>query len=273
MHDQPDMIERPLRLLAWNIQHGGGPRRSPHIALALLEARPDIVVLTEFRGARGGQLAGVLHDHGLPHRLTSYAQPTRNAVCLCSRWPLLPAEDSALFADRPDLARRWLDARIPDLDLRVTGVHVPDAARADAHATAHKSLFWQRLNLSAAASTNENRVILGDFNTGRPALDEQGRTFTSAAHLGRLETLGFADAFRLLHALTREYTWHSPTGSGFRLDHAYVSPSLKERVRRCEYAHEHRESGLSDHASLSLELDHRSPVSRGKVALGGERPV
>ncbi len=261
---EPDALARPLRILAWNIQHGGGPRRSPLIALALLEASPDIVVLTEFRGARGGQIAGVLHDHGLAYHACSPREPTKNAVCLCSRWPIAAAPDADMFVDQAGLAHRWLDASIPELSLRITGVHVPDAARSDARAMARKSLFWQRLNRSAAASVGEDRVVIGDYNTGRPALDESGRTLTSAAHLGRLETIGFADAFRSLHALTREYTWHSPTGSGFRLDHAYVSPTLRGRLRRCDYLHEHRLSGLSDHASLVLELggaEERNSVS------------
>ncbi len=255
-HPGPDRSPgEPIRVLAWNIQHGGGPLRTPHIALALLEARPDIVVLTEFRGSRGGQIAGILHDHGLRHALRSPADPRCNGVCLCARWPLEPGPDAGAFADRPDLATRWADASIPDLGLRVTGVHVPDAVRGDARAVARKSLFWQRLNRSAVSSTGSDRVVVGDFNTGRPGIDESGRTLTSAAHLGRLETMGFADAYRLLHEGRREYTWHSPTGSGFRLDHAYVSPTLHARVRRCEHVHEHRTGGLSDHASLVLEVD------------------
>jgi hypothetical protein len=44
-----------VRLLVWNIRHGGG-ERIPRILGVLDEHRPDVVVLTEFRNNRRGEV-------------------------------------------------------------------------------------------------------------------------------------------------------------------------------------------------------------------------
>ncbi|MFI4897750.1 MAG: endonuclease/exonuclease/phosphatase family protein [Phycisphaerales bacterium JB059] len=246
-----------MRILAWNILHGGGARRAPEIALSILAHQPDMVVLSEFRRSMGGQIAGVLGDHALNHQFHTAPAGRANGLLIASRHPLRPVTPSP-FADDPSLDRRWLDLRAPDLELRITGVHIPDAARGDHPALARKSLFWRRLLETTNAPETEPRLIVGDFNTGRARLDEPGDSFTCTPLLGELVTRGYADAYRLLHADGRDPSWISHTGSGFRLDHAYVSPPLCSRVRRAEYSHQERESGLSDHAPMLVELAPRA---------------
>ncbi|MBZ0171544.1 MAG: hypothetical protein K8E66_04120, partial [Phycisphaerales bacterium] len=67
-----------MKLLTWNILHGGGPERLCWIALALLDWAPDVIALTEFRARRGGSLRGVLADHGWPHQALSEAAASEN---------------------------------------------------------------------------------------------------------------------------------------------------------------------------------------------------
>jgi len=244
-----------MRILAWNILHGGGARRAPEIALAILAHHPDAVVLTEFRRSVGGQIAGVLGDHGLRSQFHTAPAGHANGLLIASRTPLLPAPGGSPFVENPRLDRRWLDVVAPELDLRITGVHIPDAARGDATALARKSLYWRHLLESTGAPETDRRVIIGDFNTGRHRLDEAGDTFTCTALLGQLTTRGYADAYRLLHADGRDRSWNSHTGAGFRLDHAYVSPPIAGLVRAVSYSHSEREDGLSDHAPMLLELD------------------
>jgi hypothetical protein len=62
-----------VRLLALNIQHAA-VRRVPLVAKAVLDAEPDVVVLSEFYvDAQGKRLLGLLeagglahHEHGVP---------------------------------------------------------------------------------------------------------------------------------------------------------------------------------------------------------------
>jgi exonuclease III len=81
---------------------------------------------------------------------------------------------------------------------------------------------------------------------------------------------GWLDAFRLAHNDRRAYSWWS-TKRGFRLDHAFLSPSISSRLSSADYvtrtsrhtlAHNHprpwaRELGpaLSDHAALVMEVE------------------
>lgn len=250
-----------MQILHWNIQHGGGPKRTPEIALAILALRPDLVVITEFRRTTGGQLAGVLHDHGLNHQLCTDPPAQTNGILIAANTPLARASSPA----HPDLAQRSLDAHLPELDAWLTGVHLPDAAQGDHHATARKAHHWQALLRLARARTGRRHVLLGDFNTGRHRLDEPGRTFTCTPLLGKLVTLGYADAYRELEPAGAARSWFSHAGQGFRLDHAFVSPPLRPAIRAAEYLHAPREQGLSDHAPMRLTLDADAPPAAARA--------
>ena len=65
------------------------------------------------------------------------------------------------------------------------------------------------------------------------------------------------DAYRHLHGYGRqEFSWflkRKELRIGRRFDHAFCSPEL--RVSACEYLHDLRTEGLSDHSPLELDLD------------------
>ena len=69
-----------------------------------------------------------------------------------------------------------------------------------------------------------------------------------------MEEVGAIDAWRLINKDKTEYTWYSNAGNGFRIDHCYISQSLKDRVKDCFYIHETREKKYSDHSLMSIEL-------------------
>ena len=52
----------------------------------------------------------------------------------------------------------------------------------------------------------------------------------------------------------KEYSWYSNAGNGFRLDHFFVSKSIKDYVTKCYYNHNYRETKISDHSFMSLEI-------------------
>ena len=65
------------------------------------------------------------------------------------------------------------------------------------------------------------------------------------------------DVYRRLHGYSREdFSWFLTRGSlrvGRRFDHVFCSPDL--RPLSCEYLHEVRERGLSDHSALQVDFD------------------
>lgn len=231
--------------------HGGGTRRTPEIALRLTQLAPDLAVLTEFRRTTGGQIAGVLFDRGLTHQLSTNPEPGRNGILVASRVPLEPGED----APDPRFRNRWLDVRLPTLDCHLTAVHAPDTHRSDHERIQRQALYWQHLVRLSESRKHGRNLIAGDLNTGRNRLDEAGETLTGGWFLGRLATLGYRDAYRLIDPSGRAETWASHTGSGFRIDAVWVSESLRSWVRAAWHDGSARGSGESDHAPVVVEFE------------------
>jgi exodeoxyribonuclease-3 len=98
-------------------------------------------------------------------------------------------------------------------------------------------------------------LAVGDFNTCRPYLDEAGAIDATAHYVDKIEAIGFCDLWRRRYPASREYSWYSTRGNGFRIDHAFLSPELAARAGSVRYSHEERLAGLSDHSPLILELD------------------
>ena len=91
-------------------------------------------------------------------------------------------------------------------------------------------------------------------------VDEVGRTFVCSGHFAKLPTLGWSDMWRQHNSGNTEWTWFSKfrggvRGNGFRLDHAFATPSLRPRVVACRYSHAEREAGVSDHSMLIVDVE------------------
>jgi exonuclease III len=99
-------------------------------------------------------------------------------------------------------------------------------------------------------------LIFGDMNTGCRYWDEGRMDLSLVEEFGKLLGCGWTDAWRARNPGIREWSWIEPWGRhvGYRLDHALVSPALFPRVQTVRYSHAERESGISDHSALILEL-------------------
>src|ERR1035441_6171285 len=98
-----------------------------------------------------------------------------------------------------------------------------------------------------------------DPNPGPPLDENPGPFFVGPDPSARLSALGWIDVWRHFHGDATEYTWYSlPKGgapaNGFRLDHAFATPSLLPRVTACRYSHAEREQKISDHSPMILEF-------------------
>ena len=233
------------KLLTWNLLHGGGPRRMPAITLTLLDHGADVIVLTEYRRTTGGQIGAVLADHGLAHQFSTDPPKGCNGILIASRARIEPADQPGL----PATARRLAEVAIPDLGFSLAGLHIPP----DGPGPARETVF-QTAVAAAKRRRDDPFILLGDFNAGRHRLDEDGETFTCTRLLGQIATYGYVDAWRSCHPETREFTWFSHEGRGFRIDHAFLSAPLAPRLTACEFSHRERELGLSDHSALLLSL-------------------
>lgn len=246
-----------LRVVFWNILHGGGAARTAPIGLSLVQHRPDVAVLCEFRPTRGSQLRAVLADHALEHQ-TLDRRAGLNTILIASRSPLELGPEP----DSPSWIGRWVEVTLVDSGVRVLGVHVPDDSRPD-----EKTRCWSDLVDWAKRNAGMPAVIVGDLNTARLGPDSKGLATGNQVMLAKLSTSGFTDAFRLLHPDAKDRSWESWTGESARIDAAIVSRSLAARVVGAEYDHGVRERKESDHSMLVLDLKGLAPAGgRGKNA-------
>lgn len=246
-----------MRIVAWNILHGGGPGRLPEIALDVLDARPDLVVLSEFRPGRGGQLRAVLADHGLSHQSCSGESPTRNSILLASRWPMGGVEVGGGLTEKLKPRLHAAVVEHPVGPVGVLGVHIPDDSNPSG-----KAHVWQAVLDYAKPRAAGRTVVAGDTNSGRHGTDDPAGRLGCVTALGKLATMGYADAWRAKHPASRERTWSGPFAESARIDGIYLSETLASRVVEAELRHAPRESKHSDHSMVVVEAD----LNCGKVA-------
>lgn len=270
-----------MRILSWNILHGGGGRREA-ILQAIAAIDPDLLTLQEVRRSEGRDplLEGLAELGLVEQALSPLGDARSNGVLIASRWPMSaePLRPSCPGAD-PAAPVHLMKARL-SWPGRATA---PGRGGADGGARGEEEGGCrggeeggaELLNLVAVrfpqkqaqiapfeallalppAWRAELSLLIGDFNCGIPLLDSQTPTFPCTAWFQRLLAQGWVDAWRRRHPQERQFSWVSTRGNGFRYDHALVSPALDGRIRSVRYAQELRQSGLSDHAGLVLELD------------------
>ena len=232
-----------MRILAWNIQQGGGGRRE-RIGTAILAHRPDLIALIEFVPNSSASLFELLHRNGFTEKLCSERQGFNYAVCVFSKSPIQRHLSGISLLEDSGL---WLEVSVPAHGFKLGVLHAPTSSR-----------LRMREYLSALVTVAEKRsrrsfLFVGDFNTGEPPADGPIKNFGDVDRFTSLQTAGFTDVWRHLHPGCIEYTW-CRNGKSYRIDHALASASLLPRIERCIYSHGERECGSSDHSVLLLEV-------------------
>lgn len=177
-----------------------------------------------------------------------------------------PGERGALVA-----ARVALDARAGDLvpflparaelttlaggALNVVGIYVPSRDETRARVD-RKRRFLKEFTAALARRAARPALLIGDFNVLEPSHRPRRHEFLDweYAFYDELGARGWEDAYRILHPDRMDYSWIGPCDDGYRFDHAFVSPDLSDAVAICEYVHETRKSGLTDHSAMSVQL-------------------
>ncbi|MEE9492483.1 MAG: endonuclease/exonuclease/phosphatase family protein [Gammaproteobacteria bacterium] len=234
-----------LRILSWNILHGGG-KRAEDIIVAIEAHQPDIVTLQEFRHSGNRQiiLDGLVRM-GLIHQFVPETLQARdNTLIIASRLPF----DADVFPVDDEKPAHAVSARFTEpLDLSMIAVHLP-------HKKRQLPYFNELLDLPKQYLTG-NSLLIGDFNCGIPFEDSETRSFYATHLFQQLLQNGWIDAWRSRHKNSREFTWISTKQqNGFRYDHVLVSPSLNAQIATVKYDHQVRINGSSDHSLLILDL-------------------
>lgn len=223
------------RVATLNIRHGG-KKHSAALTARLLGYDADVLVVTEFRANdAGADLMSRLEGEGYAMSHPG-GEAGRNAILVASRTPIVRAW---ALDDRLDAERLWC----VDIGTAVVcGVLFPNKEL--------KQPCWRAV--IDVARRGGVDLFIGDFNTGNNALDKdpKGVPFINADMPRRLIDSGYVDLWRSIHQGVREYSWYSNRNNGFRIDHAFAVPALAERMTRCEFDHDPRLLGETDHSAL-----------------------
>jgi exonuclease III len=260
-----------MRLLSWNVNRAVAKLDAQ--ADAVLAREPDVVALQEVTATTLGRWRERL-DGYLPHTVCPLdgapldrvpAGPRRLAPLVASRRPL-----SLLAAPAVPWAETVACAKVagePGFDLY--DLHVPNSRNGWV-----KVETLEAVHAHLAAHVGRSGILCGDFNTPRretaggevvtfardryarlrPERGERWDRAERALLLG-LRASGMVDVFRHLHGYERkEISWAWPRfpRSGYRLDHVIASVDLDPV--RCEYLHDLRLAGLSDHSPLEVDF-------------------
>jgi exonuclease III len=223
---------------------------------------PDIVCLQEVRASTAPRWRKALASHGLEHALDSeeVALPRRLFNLTASRWEINPLP--SVLAPQPERVIGVV-ADTPWGQVEVWNAHIPPAPSNGLV----KAETCEALYAELARSGTRHRILCGDLNTPRSE-SEDGEVETFASNhpfeeerwdsaerslLVGLAEWDLRDVFRSLNGYgRRDVSWVFHTRArrkaAHRLDHILAASALGASY--CDYVHEWREAGLSDHSAM-----------------------
>jgi exonuclease III len=253
-----------IRLLSWNV--AGRTTLLPDQAAAVLRREPDVVALQEVRASTIERWKEALAGDGIEHALDTAGLSERRLFNLvATRFELtgLPS----VPGPQPERVLSCV-AETPAGQLELHNAHMPPAPSNGLIKVETCEALFDRL----ARPCSRHRVLCGDLNLPRSEnQDGEIETFArnhpewaerwDAAERSVIEGLAewdLADCFRALNGYDRQdVSWVLHTRArrkqAFRLDHVLASASLNPV--HCDYVHEWREAGMSDHSAIEAHFD------------------
>lgn len=227
-----------MRILNFNIKLGG-QTRTPEIINYLISNDFYLIVLTEFiMNDKGKEIRRILTDNG--YKTQASNEDGYGSFIACkNEFVTVKVED------------RWTEVHIPEIDLYVLAVYVPDQPGKP------KNVFWNKILEYAEINIENNVMITGDFNSCTKD-DSSNGTEYYAKDLMKLEELKYIDLWKCYSKEDSDrYTWFYHSGDGFRLDYTFISPKLDVKLEEIVIYHDSvvRKSKVSDHSPLVLVGD------------------
>ncbi len=211
---------KSLRLMCWNIRHGGGSRLAD-VLETIRHHRPDVLALTEFRNnSVAPELRRGLEEQRLKFQAAPQGEARELSVLVASRFAF-----QAQTLERELTLWPFRALRADFATFSMFAFYVPTGERKRPVLHFMRDLaddFLQRPTL-----------LIGDFNTGLPHLDEWGAELTCADEFAEVLHAGWIDLYRMRYPQSRERSFYERPWLGYRIDHALGSPAFAHACRRC----------------------------------------
>ena len=251
----PRLATPAVRLLLLNAQHAGPLRARRQVAWLSQLSEADVVVITEVGSGPGGRaLVAALAEHGYHQVHAPTADPPDLTALVAAR--------GAIRLEPVPSGVGFLPHRSPAADLflgghkvRLLGLYVPSRGPAERRNEAKRA--FQRAVSQALprliGGFDGPAVVAGDLNVVEPGHVPHYRVYGSWEYdfYRSFLSAGLTDAYRALHPSTVEHSWYGRAGNGYRFDHIFTTANALA-VTSCEYLHQTRTDGISDHAALRL---------------------
>lgn len=234
-----------MRILSWNVEKLKAERQA--IASKITSHRADLVALQEFQpGDRGRELINLLDQAGYS---VTIAGSTGKGICnaLFSKVPISPATPPGSLPGE-QWSGFWLESVAGPLSLSF--VHIPVLGYRR-----ERQLYCDAILKRCTDSHSVLHAIVGDLNTTPPGVNEPGKRLPGGKWLRDLAGLGWLEAWRHVNTTAEEYSWYSRFRNGFRIDQAWLSPSLAQHLVGAALDHSARDEDLSDHSILLVDFE------------------
>jgi exodeoxyribonuclease-3 len=244
-----------LRLLSYNIRHGGAGRESS-IATVIRNTSPDVVVFQE--ATKPQVIAQLAQATGM----TEWGSRHGQSLGFMSKVPL-----SRVEWHRPRVSRHaFIEIVLADTRWRIFGVHL---SAVHAAWTERRRLYELRALLAGIGREQPGpHALVGDFNTLAPGelldIRELPRRLRALVWLSggrvRWRTIqaildaGYVDVFRGLHPdlVGNSFpTWKPHV----RLDYVFVPGGFVASARACDVIRDPPAADASDHFPVCAELE------------------
>ena len=247
-------VGRDLRLFTLNIS-GPSVERAQRLAAFMLGLDLDVLVLTETRVNSGTEhLLAELADAGYEVHSPVPSSDRERGVAVLSR---VASGGMTARTASVDLSHRLVVGGVGEpATVTLLAAYVPSRDASPPKLERKRRFLAQMLEVVEQSARTGRVILMGDFNVVGRAHEPRYPTFRSWEYdaLDHVFDHGLVDVFAELHPGVQAHSWIGRTGNGYRYDYAFVSRDLLGAVRGCEYLHEPRECGLSDHAALVLTL-------------------
>lgn len=232
-----------MKIVSWNIRLGGGSRIDA-VADRLIRSNGDILIIGEYMKKASEPLIKKLSLAGWPYSVLPDTPDRRGGVAVLSREPIERLRTPAAMSE----GYRYISVAAPLAGLELRAVYAP--LQNDPFQE-----FWEGLLGDLNAASTKPVLLIGDLNSGLPKVDTNSSTLFCSEYFCQLPSSGYTDLWRHMNDAQAEWcTWMGPVHP-YRLDHAFGSAAIVNRLRGCSYDHSVRLDKTSDHSLLSVQLE------------------